>query len=363
MPAAGAPVDEDRRQAALDRYHLFDTGAEQAYDDIARLAATVCGTPVALISLIDRDRQRFKARVGLEIESTPRSIALCDRAIREPDRPLIVPDVAADPRFAGLGPAIGGKPLRFYAGVPLRSPEGHGLGTVCVMDVRPRLLEQRQIESLQILARQTQHLLELRCYAREQRRLLAEREAMLRSLEASRAELQQRHDAMEQRAHHDPLTGLLNRAGLERIRVDPDALARLGRGPYCIVVVDIDRFKQINDVHGHLLGDRALRAVGDAVSASVRDGDVAVRYGGEEFLLVLPGTLPAGAAEVAERVRRSVEAIGLPFRVTVSAGVAMGDPLRDTPEQVFQRADQALYRAKAGGRDRVVVDDTFQLRD
>jgi len=357
------PADEARRQAALDRYDLFDTGAEQPFDDIARLASTLCDTPAAVVSLIDRDRQRFKARIGIGVSETPRSLAICDHAIRDPERVLVIPDIARDPRFSSLDLRLGDKPLRFYAGVPLRSPDGYGLGTVSVVDVRPRQLDPGQIEGLQILARQTEHLLELRCYAREQRRLVDERDAMLLALEASRADLQQRHDEIEYTARHDPLTGLLNRGALAKLRVDPQALARLNRGPYCVVVVDIDRFKQINDVHGHLLGDRALQAVAAAVAASIREGDVAVRFGGEEFLLILPGTRATGAVEVAERVRRKVVESGLPFRVTVSAGVAMGEPERDVPEQVFERADQALYRAKAGGRDRVVVDDTFRMAD
>ncbi len=99
----------------------------------------------------------------------------------------------------------------------------------------------------------------------------------------------------------------------------------------------------------------------DSVSASVREGDVAVRFGGEEILVVLPQTRLAHAAEVAERVRQHVTRAALPFPLTVSVGIAGGEPGRDVPEAVFERADQALYRAKATGRDRVVVDDTPQV--
>ena len=127
------------------------------------------------------------------------------------------------------------------------------------------------------------------------------------------------------------------------------------------MLLDIDHFKQVNDRHGHLLGDNALRQAAAAVAAAIRADDVAVRFGGEEFLVVLPSTSLASAAEIAERIRQSVALLALPFTLTLSAGVAAGDPSRDLPEEVFQRADQALYRAKAGGRDRVVVDDTERV--
>jgi len=360
------PVDESRRQSALDAYAILDTGPEQAFDDIVRLAAMICDVPAATISLIDRDRQWFKARVGDLPPQTPRREAICEYAIANQGQLLLIEDIEADPRFAGHPARIDGRPLRFYAGAPMLSPDGHAIGTVCVLDVVPRTLDARQRDGLEVLARQTQSLLELRRYALEQRRLLAEREAFAQQLEAARLDLQRRHDRLAHTAIHDPLTGLLNRAGLSQLRASEADMARLDAGPYALMLLDIDHFKQVNDRHGHLLGDRALRAVADAVAASVRTGDVAVRYGGEEFLVVLPAARLDGAAEVAGRIRQAVEEasrISLPFRLTVSVGIASGDPARDRPEQVFDRADQALYRAKAGGRDRVVADDTLRFGD
>ncbi|HVQ34288.1 MAG TPA: GGDEF domain-containing protein, partial [Lysobacter sp.] len=133
---------------------------------------------------------------------------------------------------------------------------------------------------------------------------------------------------------------------------------RMAEGPYVLAVLDVDHFKQINDRHGHLMGDRALCAVADAILRSVRSSDVAVRYGGEEFLVVLPNTRLDGGAEIAERIRQQVSALALPMPVTVSIGIADGDMDRDAADAVFERADQALYRAKQTGRDRVVADDT-----
>ena len=272
--------DEASRQAALDAYAVVDTVSEQAYDDIVRLAMSLCDAPAAAISLVDHDRQWFKAQIGLDVRQTPRSEAICDHAIRQPGHALVIHDLEAQSLYPQTSMRIDGQPLRFYAGVPLLSPDGHALGTVCVMDVRPRRLRPGQREGLEVLARQTQHLLELRRYAMEQRRLLSEREAIAKRLEDARADLQRRNDQLEHSATHDALTGLLNRAALSQLRENPAAMAKLQHAPYTLMLLDVDHFKQVNDRHGHLLGDRALRAVADAVAGSIRHDDVAVRYGG-----------------------------------------------------------------------------------
>lgn len=352
------PPDETRRQAALDAYAVVDTVPEQAYDDIVRLAVTLCDVPAAAISLIDHDRQWFKAQIGLDARQTARSDAICERAIRQPDRVLVIEDLQAQTDVPRPTLRIDGDPLRFYAGVPLLSPDGQALGTVCVLDNKPRTLTTAQIEGLEVLARQTQHLLELRRYALEQRRLLSEREAFAQRLEDARADLQRRNDLLQHSATHDALTGLLNRAALAQLRENPDAMRQLQKAPYTLMLLDVDHFKEVNDRHGHLLGDRALRAVADAVAASIREHDVAVRYGGEEFLILLPETRLAAAVQVAERIRQRIALAPLPFSLTVSIGLAAGEPTRDWSEQVFDRADQALYKAKSTGRNRVVVDDT-----
>ena len=348
---------EIERQAALDRYAIVDTGPEQAFDDIVRLAATLCDVPAAAITLIDHERLWFKARIGIDQPELPRAQSLCAHAIDEPGCTLVIEDLAVDPHHARRR-RIGGKPPRFYAGVPLLSPEGHALGVVCVMDVVPRTLNPAQLEALELLARQARHLLELRHFVLEQSRLLSERESSARHAERARDDLQRRHDDLQYTASHDALTGLLNRTALRQLLVDPAATQRLHGSPYVLAVVDIDHFKQVNDRHGHLLGDRALRAVADAIGASIRAGDVAVRYGGEEFLVILPQTRLDAGFDVAERIRERVMATNMPFPIAVSIGIAAGHPDEDRPEAVFERADQALYRAKTGGRNRVVADDT-----
>ncbi|WP_161595920.1 ATP-binding protein [Flavisphingopyxis soli] len=152
--------EERARLAALDSYAVLDTAPEQAFDDIARLAARLCGTPSAFVSLVDRDRQWFKARVGVDPSETPRNIAFCDHAIRG-DAVMIVPDTARDPRFAD-NPLVTGDPfVRFYAGAPIIDSDGHALGTVCVIDTQPRT-DFDGTDVLAALARQVAVQLELR---------------------------------------------------------------------------------------------------------------------------------------------------------------------------------------------------------
>ena len=154
---------------ALRAYRVLDTPPEAAYDALVRLAASIAGTPIALVTLIDETRQWFKANVGMGgVTETPREWAFCDHAIRGRDV-FEIADARADARFAA-NPLVLGEPLiRFYAGAPLVTPDGHAIGTICVLDRVPRGLAPRQIESLSALARQTVSQLELR------RRLRAER--------------------------------------------------------------------------------------------------------------------------------------------------------------------------------------------
>ncbi len=163
--------DEARRLAALDTYAILDTPAERAFDEVVTLVASLCEAPVAVVNLVGSDRQFFKAERGLGVRGTPLDVSICAHAILQPGT-LVVPDLTLDPRFAG-NPLVTGEPrLRFYAGVPLETPEGLPLGTLCVLDYQPRPagLTAAQEFALTVLARQVMAQLELR-------RALLQREA------------------------------------------------------------------------------------------------------------------------------------------------------------------------------------------
>ncbi|MFO5474847.1 MAG: PAS domain S-box protein, partial [Dolichospermum sp.] len=153
--------DEAGRIEALLQYRILDTQSEQEFDDITRLASFICGTPMAVMTLVDTDRQWFKSKIGLEASETPRSIGFCNHAIQQPD-PMIIPDATLDPRFVN-NPLVTSNPnIRFYAGIPLINNEGYGLGALCVLDDIPRQLASQQIEALNILGRQVMKQLEWR---------------------------------------------------------------------------------------------------------------------------------------------------------------------------------------------------------
>ncbi len=155
------PGEEADRLAALSRYRILDTPPEAAFDDIVRVAAQICGVPIALISLVDDRRQWFKAAVGLTASETPRGIAFCDHAIRR-EGIFVIGDATKDERFVA-NPLVTGDPnLRFYAGAPLQTPDGFQLGTLCVLDRTPRELTKQQLDALGALSRQVMSQLELR---------------------------------------------------------------------------------------------------------------------------------------------------------------------------------------------------------
>jgi anti-sigma regulatory factor (Ser/Thr protein kinase) len=152
---------ETERLEALRKYQILDTDPEVAFDDLALLASHICATPMAAITLVDQDRQWFKARVGVPLRETPRSISFCTHAIEQRGI-FIVPDASKDARLRDNPQVTGDPHIRFYAGAPLITREGHALGTLCVVDRRPRQLTDAQIEGLQVLRRQVEAQLELR---------------------------------------------------------------------------------------------------------------------------------------------------------------------------------------------------------
>ena len=170
----GRQIDEIQRLEALHRYNILDTSREAEFDDLTCLAAYICQAPIAVVNFVDADRQWFKSEIGLGVSETPRDISVCTHAIRQKDI-FVVPDMTKDERFVGNSLVNGDPHMRFYAGVPLETTDGYALGTICVLDTKPRVLDEQQKAALHSLARQVMALLELR-------RSIIQKDLMLREV-------------------------------------------------------------------------------------------------------------------------------------------------------------------------------------
>ena len=339
MLTAPIPIDEPQRQQALDNLELLDTPAEQYLDTLVRLTRELFEVETVLISLVDRNRQWFKARIGLDVAETPRDISFCGHAVAARSL-LLIEDAQQDSRFAD-NPVVTGPPfIRFYAGQPLYSGEGQPIGTLCLLHPAPRTLSQEERLRLRDLG------------------TLAEGYLQLRGLSQQAQKLRQAVNREQRKALIDPLTQLWNRAALAQFFAREQQGARERGQQLGVIYADLDHFKQINDQHGHAAGDQALWESARRMSGALRPDDLLVRLGGEEFVALVTVHTLDELQRVAERVRL---AIGLKpmqlgqqeVRVTLSIGTALAMP-GENQAALLERADRALYQAKQQGRDRTV---------
>jgi two-component system cell cycle sensor histidine kinase/response regulator CckA len=185
---APIPRNEKKRLKVLWEYQVLDTIPEEVFDDLTELAARICEAPIAMITLVDEDRQWFKSKVGVSVNETSRDISFCGHAIGQTDL-FIVPDATKDSRFARNPLVISDPKIRFYAGAPLVSPDGYALGTLCVIDKVPRELRPEQKQALRILSRHVMTQLELRRHSLELEQARKQRDEVLADLKKARAEL------------------------------------------------------------------------------------------------------------------------------------------------------------------------------
>jgi diguanylate cyclase (GGDEF)-like protein/PAS domain S-box-containing protein len=178
------PFPEDRRIQALQDLNILDTPEEYEYDQLVHLASQICGTPISLVSLVDKTRQWFKASVGLAARETPRSVSFCSHAIQQPDL-FVIEDATSDARFQDNALVTHGPKIRFYAGMPIHAPSGAPIGTLCVIDTQARTLHPDQRMALIILGQQVQARMDLRAQKSALEQALEENRRLSESLQAS----------------------------------------------------------------------------------------------------------------------------------------------------------------------------------
>lgn len=307
------PADEMRRLVALRASGLLDTPAEERFDRVTRMAQRLFDVPIALISLVDEDRQWFKSRQGLDAKETPRAFSFCAHAIGG-NEVFQVDDAGADVRFADNPLVVGDPNIRFYAGAPITAPDGSRLGTLCVIDRQPRHLSDGDVEALQDLAQMVE------------------------------VEVAQAHTALT-----DELTGLSNRRGFGLF--GQTVLGICGRQALAatLVYADLDDFKLINDTRGHREGDRAIQEAARLLESTFRASDVVARVGGDEFCVLLTGANSADEpiARLHEQLDSRNRAADARYRLAFSLGRAAFDP--EAPlslGELMDAADMAMYAEK-----------------
>ena len=317
--------DEVGRLRALERLNIVDSAEESPFESVVELVRQVLRVPICAVSLVDADRQWFKASRGLNVRETSRDISFCNHAIKRVT-PFIVSDATRNPVFAS-NPLVTGSPhIRSYAGIPLRTVEGYNIGTLCAIDVVPREFYTSEMTILANFAKIVVSDIELR-----------------------------------QIASTDGLTGALSRmAWLDSAEREMHR-SRKNRSALSLMILDVDHFKTINDRFGHPGGDMVLKEIAGCVRQQLRKADWFGRYGGEEFLVALPETTITEAMEIAENIRSAIQAMRLSSIngqvCTISIGVTEFSGNEATLNTAIACADRALFQAKSLGRNRIAAMD------
>ncbi|MDH4361489.1 MAG: sensor domain-containing diguanylate cyclase, partial [Nitrospirota bacterium] len=288
---------------------------EERFDRLTRMSKRMFGVPIALVSLVDENRQWFKSCEGLSVRETPRDISFCGHAILG-NEIFLISDATKDERFADNPLVLNEPHIRFYAGCPLRFPNGSKLGTLCLIDRKPRSLSEEDLEALRDLASMVE-----------------------RELEAV------------QLATLDELTNISNRRGFMMLSQHGlNFCARQGI-PASLVFLDLNAFKPINDRFGHAEGDWALKAFAAQMKSVFRDSDIFARLGGDEFVVLLTNTSKKLAEDIIERFRQSlgkyIQKANRGYDIAFSYGIVEFNPEKHrTVEAFLAEGDLLMYECK-----------------
>ncbi|WP_047517085.1 diguanylate cyclase [Methylophilus sp. Q8] len=315
MQIPAIPANEIERLHVLRALAILDTQAEERFDRLTRIATRMFNVPIALVSLVDTNRQWFKSCMGLQVSETSRDISFCGHAILGNDT-FVINDASKDPRFLD-NPLVTAAPhIRFYAGRPIRTTHGFKVGTLCLIDSQPREFPARDIEDLNDLATMV--------------------ESELAAIEL---------------ATMDELTDLSNRRGF--IMLTEKYLNYFSRHQLhaSLVFLDLNDFKIINDTYGHDEGDRALQTFGKALKQMGRSSDIFARLGGDEFVILLACTREQEAHIVTQRLCNHLDMIRQqlrqPYKISFSQGIVEFDPQQPkSVDQLLLEGDTMMYQLK-----------------
>ena len=312
MKEPPVPLDETVRLLSLHSLRILDSAPEERFDRVTRMAQRVFDVDICLVSLIDADRQWFKSKQGLDACQTSREISFCGHAILE-EKVFVVEDANLDKRFSDNPLVTGGPSIRFYAGCPVHAPDGHRIGTLCLIDKKPRSFSSTEERTLKDFA------------------ALVDDEL-----------------ASAEKMNVDELTKIANRRGFLQVARHLLPLCVRNKMDVELLFFDLDGFKALNDKFGHKAGDEALQTFAELMLKGFRDSDVVARLGGDEFAVMIAGkSVLADPALARMRTLAKDEKSDFNQDLDWSVGQVRYDPdIHKNIEDLLSAADERMYEQK-----------------